>query len=253
MGDGLKANLNVYAVLQNLEDLVRLDGEMGRLTQDWHEVVQFLVRGGPKAYVSFSGGTCRHGRGRHERPTIKLYYPSAGYLNRAFLGAATPIPVKGLTKLEFLKNGFTELTDRLTFYLKPTPELLQDAGYRKLNTILTLQTALFAVGELAACEPRSRLIAAGIADGVVQVEVLPDGPRMHLVFEGGAVTVAKGPAVCKPLATMVFRSESAANAVLNGHLDTFCAVAEGELEVRGILPMVDDIGRILDRVRLYLS
>ena len=67
--DLIVAHLNLYAVLQNLEDLVKLDEEMAALTKDWKIVIQFLVRKGPEAYVEFDNGQCRHGAGRHPSPT----------------------------------------------------------------------------------------------------------------------------------------------------------------------------------------
>ena len=111
--DAIKAQVNLYAVLQNLEDLVRLDSEMAELTKDWDTAIQFSVKNGPAAYVEFKKGECRHGVGRHAHPSIKLFFLSAEHLNRMFDGKANPIPLKGFTRLGFLKNEFTALTERL--------------------------------------------------------------------------------------------------------------------------------------------
>ena len=115
----IKAYLNLHAVLQNLEDLVKLDGQMAQLTKDWELAVEFSVRNGPSAFLEFKNGVCRHGANAHGNPTIRLYCTSAEHLNRMFDGKATPIPLKGFLRLGFLKREFAQLTDRLTYYLRP--------------------------------------------------------------------------------------------------------------------------------------
>jgi hypothetical protein len=248
----IKACLNLHAVLQNLEDLVKLDGQMAQLTRDWDLTVEFSVRHGPSAFLEFKKGTCRHGPTAHERPTVKLYFTSAEHLNRMFDGKATPIPLKGFLRLGFLKREFSQLTDRLTYYLKPELAKPADENYLKLNTILTLQTAIYAVKVLALLEPTSKKIAAHIPAGALQVEVLPAGPCLHLVFGKDGISVAKGPAE-RPMAKMAFKNLQVANALLTGKVDGFLAVANGDVVLQGQLPMVDSVNLILDRVPRYLA
>ena len=109
----VKANLNLYAVLKNLEDLCEFDREMKKLTAFWNVSIQFSVRKGPHAWVSFSDGKCAVSRGRIKKPSIILFFMSPGHLNRMFDGNANPIPLKGFTKLRFLTKEFPKLTDRL--------------------------------------------------------------------------------------------------------------------------------------------
>ena len=101
-------------------------------------------------------------------------------------------------------------------------------------------------------EPTSKKIAAHIPAGVLQVEVLPAGPCLHLGFDKGGVSVAKG-AAKRPMAKMVFKDFRVVNALLNGKLDGFLAVANGDVVLKGQLPMVDNLNLILDRVPRYLS
>ena len=248
----IKAYLNLHAVLQNLEDLVKLDGQMAQLIKDWELTIDFVVRHGPSAFLEFKNGACRHGAAAHERPTIRLYFTSVEHLNRMFDGKATPIPLKGFLRLGFLKREFSQLTDRLTYYLRPELAKSGDANYLKLNTILTLQTALYAVKVLTMLEPTSKKIAAHIPAGALQVEVLPGGACLHLVFGKDGISVAKGPAE-RPMAKMAFKDLQAANALLTGKLDGFLAVANGDVVLRGQLPMVDSVNLILDRVPRYLA
>ncbi len=169
----IKAYLNLHAVLQNLEDLVKLDEEMAQLIKAWDVTIGFVVRNGPSAFLEFKNGACRHGATAHASPNVKLYFTSADHLNRMFDGKATPIPLKGFLRLGFLKREFAQLTDRLTHYLRPESGKLDDERYLKLNTLLTLQTALYAAKVLATWEPTSQKIAAHIPAGVLEVEVQP--------------------------------------------------------------------------------
>jgi hypothetical protein len=214
--------------------------------------IDFVVRHGPSAFLEFKNGTCRHGPTAHERPTVRLYFTSAEHLNRMFDGKATPIPLKGFLRLGFLKREFAQLTDRLTYYLRPELAKPGDEKYLKLNTILTLQTALYAVKVLGMLEPTSKKIAAHIPAGALQVEVLPEGPCLHLVFGKDGISVAKGPAE-RPMAKMAFKNLQVANALLTGKVDGFLAVANGDVVLQGQLPMVDNLNLILDRVPRYLA
>lgn len=247
----IKAHLNLSAVLQNLEDLVKLDPQMTDLTKNWSIVIQFAVWNGPAAYLVFSGGTCKHGVGNHANPTVKLLFTSPAHLNRMFDGKGNPIPVKGFAKLGFMQREFPKLTDRLEYYLKPEAGKVQDDTFARVNTTLSLYTAIYAVKELATLEPTCKKVAAATPPGVLQVEVLPDGPQVHLMFDSGSVRVAKGPAAA-PTAKMMFKDMSVASALLSGKLDAFQAVTAGDVILCGMLPIIDNVGLILDRVEAYL-
>jgi hypothetical protein len=250
--DLIKAHLNLCAVLQNLEDLVKLDGEMARLVHDWDVVVQFSVRNGPAASVTFKNGNCTHEVGRHPNPTIKLYFISPAHLNSMFDGKGTPIVLRGLTRIGFLKKDFTQLTERLSYYLKPDNNRLADEGYVKINTILTLNTAVHAAKELATLEPSSKRIAAETPHGTFQLEVLPDGPFACITLNADGISVRKGKCDA-PMAKMVFKDLPAANAMLTGRLNAFLAVAQGDVILQGQLPIIDNVNLILDRVPAYLT
>lgn len=247
----IKAHLNLYAVLQNLEELVRLDHEMAELVRTWDVALQFSVRGGPSAYVEFRDGVCRHGRGVHANPNIKLYFLSPDHLNRMFEGRGTPIPLSGFRRLGFLRKEFAQLTDRLARYLKPENGAGKNNGFLSVNTTLTMSTGIHAVRELALLDPVCQKLAASTPPGAVQIEILPDGPCMSVTFGPGQVEVLKS-AVQKPMARMTFKDMHVANALLTGKLDAFLAVAEGDVKLCGVLPMIDNLNLMLDRVEQYL-
>ncbi|MBN2360899.1 MAG: hypothetical protein JXR83_15695 [Deltaproteobacteria bacterium] len=249
----VKAHLNLHAVLPNLEDLVRLDPEARQLTRDWQIAIQFVVRQGPKAHVVFKQGACTVGRGLHVPPSVVLFFASPAHLNRMFDGKSNPVPLWGFTKLPFLSRDFAKLTDRLTYFLKPSEALLEDPSYLALNTRLTLNTAAYAVPELLAHRRELRPIAAGLPDGVVQLQVLPDGPSAYVVSADGKTSAGRGEPAQRPMARMAMKDMATANAFLSGKLDSFTAIAAGDVSIRGQLPLLDAMSLVLDHVPKYLS
>lgn len=248
----VKANLNLHAVLKNLEDLTEFDSEMKELTASWNISIQFIVRGGPRAYVSFAGGRCVVDRGKIKSPSIILWFKSPGHLNRMFDGTSNPVPLKGFTKLGFLSKEFPKLTDRLTYYLKPSDELMNDRKYLEMNTRLTLNTAAFAVPEIAAGDPVGTKVASKIPDGTVALRILPSFHSANITFTSGAVVSRKGD-IDKPSAVMEMKNITVANGFLNGKTDAFTAIASGDVTIRGIIPMLDGMSILLDRIQHYLS
>ena len=117
--DAIRARLNLYAVLPNLEDVVRDDPQMRALVSDARVTVRFR-RGGPRADVSFRRGVCTVGRGSgpeagtavgaggarpERRPVGRPPFASASHLNRMFDGSGQPIPLWGFKRLGFLKRS----------------------------------------------------------------------------------------------------------------------------------------------------
>lgn len=250
--DQVLANLNLFAVLQNLEELLVLDRETASLAKGWNITIQFSVLNGPSAYVAFKNGVCAVGRGESARSDLKLFFLGHGHLNNMFDGKGAPIPVKGFTKLYFLATKFKKLTDRLEYFLKPTDELLADEEYSRINTVMTLNTAAFAAAELIRHEPVSRAVAKGMPDGKVLLKILPDGPAVHLNFQDGDVSARKED-VERPMAQMIMKNMEVAAGFLNQRIDAFSAIAMEDVAIKGQTFMLDKLSLVLDRIPLYLK
>jgi hypothetical protein len=265
--DDVRARLNLFAVLPNLEDVVRDDPEMRALVAETRVTVRFTVANGPSTAVRFAGGTCSvgprpqgdeaggsggAGKSGGSGPTVRLAFTSAAHLNKMFDGASQPIPFWGFNHLGFLKNQFTELTDRMAYYLSPTDELLSHPGYLAMNTLLTLNTAAFAVPVLLGHDPDCIPLRHGLAQGTVVIKVLPEGPAVSLVCGASGVLPVKGE-LTHPSALVLLRDLATANAFLGGRLDTFAAAVTGDVQLWGRVAMVDTLGLVLDRVGKYLA
>ncbi len=252
----VKARLNLLAVLPNLVDVVRDDAEMRALVSGAHLTVRFLVARGPKAFVRFADGACAVGEGAPAAaagsPSVILFFASPAHLNKMFDGTAQPVPVWGLNHLKFLQGPFTELTERLAYYLTPSDELLAHPGYLAMNTLLTLNTAAYAVPQLLAGDPDCRPLRHTLSQGTIVLKVQPDGPSVNLVCGPSSIRPGRGE-LPAPSALVLLPGLQVANDFLNGRLDTFAAVARGDIEIWGQVGMVDALGLVLDRVPKYLA
>ena len=142
------ARCNLYAVLGAIPHLLRLDPIAAELVRDKHIKIGFSVKNGPKGTLILNDGTAEMVKGT-EGCDIKLWFPSAEKFNALIDGKGTPIPVSGFQHIGFLLKGFTKLTDRLSAYLRPDPEMLKDPVFFKTSTTLMLYDRLFNIENTA--------------------------------------------------------------------------------------------------------
>ncbi len=248
----VKAHLNLFAVLQNLEELVVYDEQMRDFVKDWNLSIQFSVLGGPKAFIVFKDGKCTVGKGVKHFASILLFFISPAQLNKMFDGKGNPILLRGFTKVGFLLKKFPVLTDKLAYYLKPNDELLKDQKYLEINTRFTLATAAYASREIALYDHIGKLVTGSIGKGAVQLMVQPAGPGAYLMFDEAGIDVKKG-LVQRPMAVMAMKGMKEANDFLNGKVDAFTAIVRGDVEIKGQTSMLDVLSLVLDRIPAYLS
>ena len=246
----IKAGINLYAIIKNLEDLIELDSESKNLIKGKNISIQFIVNNGPKAWIQFKNESCTVGQGILKGASVKLWFKSPKHLNDMFDGTATPIPLKGFTKLGFLQNEFTKITERLEYYLKP--ELIENPTkeYIEINTRFTLTVATFSLSEIAEFDKKAIITASHIPDGTIELKVLPHGPAVYVSVKSGKIAAFKGNAN-KPDAIMAMKDYQTANDFLTSKSNPFKAIASGDVLIKGQLPMLDGLSLILDKVEAY--
>ncbi|NQU55428.1 MAG: hypothetical protein HQ522_23165, partial [Bacteroidetes bacterium] len=98
---------------------------------------------------------------------------------------------------------------------------------------------------------KSKITASHIPNGKIQMMVLPNDPAVFLTVKDGVISAGKG--TCeKPDAVMEMRDIQTANDFLNGKSNPFLAIASGDVIIRGITPMLDNLSLILDKVQKYV-
>lgn len=245
------AYINLYAVLGALENLCEIDEEARRLASRKKPVsVGFEVKNGPSATLTFADGRCTLREGC-ESCAIKLPFASCEKFNGLIDGTVTPVPSKGLLHVGFLLKSFTKLTDLLTRYLKASPEDLADPAFKEKSTTLMFYVIGAALSQIGNEDPIGRFSASNIVDGIVQLSIA-DGPCLGIrVKDHRLETVKRRPK--KPRARMEFGSMELARRLFDGEVNAVACIGTGEIRMGGMISMVDNINRILDRVSLYLA
>ena len=246
------AKCHLHAVLPLLEEIVEYDDQAKKIVSGWNGTVQFSCPGGFGEYLEFKDGKARAFRGTTSWPTVALWFFSPKELNKLFTGDGftVPVPWKGLTNLSMLK-GFTELTKRLEYYMK-TPEQDLPVEHKPFLVKLKLYAAVRALKEIGENDPHFAQSTPNMPNGVAELRVLPDGPVANVRVQSGVIMPSTGPAN-SPNAVMVFKNIDTANALFNDQIDAMAAIAAGDVQIAGQIPLIDSMNAILDAVGTYLS
>ncbi len=247
------AYVNMYGVLGALENLCALDEKAAAIVHAMKRPVSicFSVKDGPCCTFHFSKNGCRMTEG-DEGCSCKMHFASPDAFNALIDSSKPGLPVKNpIQVLSFLLGPFTKLTDRLTEILRPSEEALKDRGFFELNTNLTLYTIAGAISALANHDSISQISAGYTVDGEVSLGIR-GGHHFTICAQNGHFTTVK--AECKtPRAIMEFATIDLANALFAGTASTINELCAGNIYIRGMISMVDNINRILDRVSVYLA
>lgn len=247
------AYINMYAVLGTLENLCELDEKAKEILSTIEKPISvaFDVKGGPSATLTFSKNGCRMDDGVKSDCDIKIPVANCDKFNGIIDGKVTPIPTKGLTKVNFLLKTFTALTDRLTEVMRPTEEALKDPDFFRLNTLCTFYTVSVAISQIGNQDAIGKFSASNIVDGDVQLGITDTVYATIRVKDNHLITIKQ--ASDKPRAIMEFCDLELANALFAGTVNSIDHVGNGNITIRGLISMVDNVNRILDRVALYLA
>lgn len=247
------AYINMYAVLGTLENLCELDDKAKEIISTLEKPISlaFDVKDGPSATLTFSKNGCRMDDGVNADCDIKIPVANCDKFNGIIDGKVTPIPTKGLTKINFLLKTFTALTDRLTEVMRPSEEALKDADFFRLNTLCTFYTVAVAISQIGNQDAIGKFSASNIVDGDIQIGITDTVYATIRVKDNHLITIKQAPE--KPRAIMEFCNLELANALFAGTVNSIDHVGNGNITIRGLISMVDNVNRILDRVGLYLA
>ena len=247
------AYINMYAVLGTLENLCELDDKAKEILSTIEKPISvaFDVKNGPSATLTFSKNGCRMDDGVNADCDIKIPVANCDKFNGIIDGKVTPIPTKGLTKVNFLLKTFTALTDRLTEVMRPSEEALKDMDFFRLNTLCTFYTVAVAISQIGNQDAIGKFSASNVVDGDIQIGITGEVYATIRVKDNHLITIKQAPE--KPRAIMEFCDIPLANALFAGTVNSIDHVGNGNITIRGLISMVDNINRILDRVGLYLA
>lgn len=247
------AYLNMYGALGALENLCELDGKAREILSGLKKPVSlcFDVKNGPCRTFHFSGEGCKITEGS-EGCTCKMNFSSPEKFNLLVSDGKPGLPAKGIvTLLKFLTGPFTALTDRLSEVLRPSDEAMSDLAFFEENTILTMYVIAGAISALANNDCIAKISAENTPDGDVLLGIKGKA-AVTVHIENHRFTTIK--TACEnPRAIMEFADIELANGLFAGKVSTVNEMCKGNIRLAGVLSMVDNINRILDRVALYLE
>lgn len=244
------AYINMYAVLGALPSLCELSEQARAILGDKQCSIGFSVKGGPQATLRFSGGVCVFEEGT-ERCDIKLPFSAPEKFNAMINGTGKPIPSRGYTKLSFLLNQFTKLTDLLSSYLRPTAEALANDDFFNASTTLMMHVIAAAAAQVGNYDKVGKASAGYIVDGVIRLAV-KDGPSVGILAQNHVLSAIHTPPQ-QWMSYMEFSDMRLARALFDGKVNAVVCVGEGRIRVGGMISQVDNVNRILDRVGQYLA
>ncbi|MEG1548462.1 MAG: hypothetical protein RR527_06955 [Clostridia bacterium] len=241
--------VNMFAVLKVLEVLCETDDEAKRIVSCKPISIGLRVIGGPKATLSFGNGKCTMTQGAHGR--IKLLLTSPEHFNQMVDGKKNPIPYWGFTQLKFLLKDFTRLTEILTRYLKASKQDLEDRDFFERSTKLMLHVVANALSVIGGHDELGAYSLKSIPDGVISMEIV-DSAYAHIVVENGVMTTYNTRAE-SPRSYMIFKNYDVARGLFDGTAEAMSCLARGDMMMKGYIPMIDNLNRILSRVAVYLA
>lgn len=247
------AYVNMYGVLGALENLCEIDDTAKAVLQTLKKDVAlcFDVKNGPCCTFNFSKTGCKMTMGS-KGCTCKMNFASPEKFNDLINNSKPGMPTKNaIGTLLFLLGPFTKLTDRLNEVLRPSEEALQDRAFFEENTILTMYVIAGAIVALANNDSISRQSAEHTVDGDVSLGIR-DTLSVTVHIKDHIFSLSK----CKaenPRAIMEFADIDLANGLFAGKVSTINEMCKGNIRLSGMLSMVDNINRILDRVSVYLG
>ena len=247
------AYVNMYGVLATLEKLCEIDDEAKAVLKTLKKPVSlcFDVANGPCGTFHFTNDGCKLTEGA-EGCTCKMNFASPEKFNALIDESKPGIPSKGAVQvLTFLLGPFTKLTDRLTKLLMPSEEDLKNRAFFEESTQLTFYTIAGAISALANSDSISKVSASNTVDGAVTMGI-KDVCYATITVKDHVFKTSKTKAE-NPRAIMEFAGIDLAYGLFTGTASTVAELCAGNIYMAGMISMVDNINRILDRVAAYLG
>ena len=245
------AYINLFGILGALGKLAELDADARALLTGIKPVsLGIAVSGGPYATLHFADGGCTQTEGV-DRCDIKLAFSAPEKFNGMIDGTVTPNPRKGFKRIGFLTGTFIKLTDILTRYLRPSAEDLVDEHFFEVSTTLMLYVIAGAVAQIGNYDEVGRFSASNIVDGDVLLSI-KDGPQATVSAKDHVLSFRRE-GTAHPRAVMEFASIRLARDLFDGNVNSMACIGRKEITVGGMISMLDNVNRILDRVAFYLA
>lgn len=249
----IRSRLYLRAVFPRIVDLCHYDGKTrDRVASVGSFRIRIIVRNGLTQAIRVDT-VAPSSLSKSDSTEVTLALANAGQLNALFSGKgfSLPIPIKGIFRLRAL-SAFKAISKRLESILLFEDSVADDPRGPELFARISLYTVIAAATELALHEPFSREQAIHFPSGLVTIEVAETDICVWFEKTIDSVSFGIGEPPRAPDAKLEIGSLQIANTLLADRLDSIAAIGRGDLRISGLIPLIDGLGGLMERVSLYL-
>lgn len=254
--ESILAHLHLQAVLPALEDLCEHSIEIQKLLTHGNFFLRFHVLFGPETILAFQNGKIR--KIENNPPfsnSLTLHFLTCSQLNKMFLkrGISIPLPSCQLWNLPKLKT-FQRIASEMESSLKSSDKALEQPEMLHRYACMTLRLMVRAAVVLVEQEKKSREILQSGPSGIVQFEIAnrPAG-ACWLEWKDDRIKMVPGFSRLTPDTSITFKNPSILRQAALNQLDSQAAIGHGDIVVKGLIPLADTVGLVLERIALYLE
>ncbi len=250
------ARLKASLALRLAEEACACDTGLQRACPPRGVSMKISIRGaGPVLGLRVPQGSRRSGPRPGRRPSLLLFFPSAEAAVRVFSGVkgtAIPLPLGAgaLAALAFFRKTSSRATELLR-----APDTSKETRAR-----LLLAATLYGLEAIAGesyLVRRMQIVpdgVVGVRAGEIAYRVAKKGRIIHVQKDApSAVAPAAAPDSSTPNALLSFADYQKAIDVLSGKRQAVVALGSGEVRIEGLLPLVQGLFAVLDRLSWYLG
>lgn len=250
----LKCRLYMNAVLPCLSELCALDAEARQEIEAVDFSLGFRTFSGLRTCLGFKSGICNNYGERDTSADIELRFTSIKQANRMFEDrlSVPPIPVRGGHRIKELKR-FLRLTQVLQKHLRPEEGTLVDEQTRQIHLQLSFSVALGALCQLCVFEQYTHNAVKSGAKGVAQFSIDGVERPFWLKLDPENPAWGRGEGANAVDVYIHFKNTEIALKALNSEVDSEAAVGLGSIEVKGLVPLADQVDVVIKRVEHYLE
>ena len=135
--------------------------------------------------------------------------------------------------------------------MRPDPADLEDEHFFNISTSLMFYTITVALSQIGNNDEIGKFSADHIVDGDIKMSIAGGPAATIRVRNHRMITVKKAPE--KYRAIMEFGGMKLARDLFDGKVNAVACIGAGTIKMGGMISMIDNVNRILDRVGLYLA
>jgi hypothetical protein len=147
-------------------------------------------------------------------------------------------------------SAFNVLTKEMASILR-THKRLDGTPAEDLSTVLSFYAMCAALAQIGNEDELGKISGARIPEGEISLEI-KDVAYATITKKGGKLTF-KAEKSAAPRAYMIFDTLKTAAELINGKVDAMTALGRGELVMKGYIPMLDNLNKVLNLVPKYLA